>query len=106
MPANDAIEIDVQMNGDASLMDHTRDATVAPTQTAPASPASVASLGTLNRHWLTEEAGYLTFRQSGNLKMRVPLYVAPYPAEFLLDEVSLSVNTAAAGGNASLMTIG
>ncbi len=36
----------------------------------------------------------------------VPVHVAPYPLEFLFDEVSLSVNTAAAGGNASLMTIG
>ena len=36
----------------------------------------------------------------------VPIYVAPYPREFLFDEVSLSVNTAAAGGNASLMAIG
>jgi RHH-type proline utilization regulon transcriptional repressor/proline dehydrogenase/delta 1-pyrroline-5-carboxylate dehydrogenase len=36
----------------------------------------------------------------------VSVHVAPYPAEFLFDEVSLSVNTAAAGGNASLMTIG
>ena len=36
----------------------------------------------------------------------VPVYVEPYPAEFLANEVSLSVNTAAAGGNASLMTIG
>jgi len=36
----------------------------------------------------------------------VPLHVAPYRREALLDEVSLSVNTAAAGGNASLMTIG
>ncbi|HTR86846.1 MAG TPA: L-glutamate gamma-semialdehyde dehydrogenase [Reyranella sp.] len=36
----------------------------------------------------------------------VPIHTAPYPAEFLFDEVSLSVNTAAAGGNASLMTIG
>jgi RHH-type proline utilization regulon transcriptional repressor/proline dehydrogenase/delta 1-pyrroline-5-carboxylate dehydrogenase len=36
----------------------------------------------------------------------VPIHVAPYPREFLVDEVSLSVNTAAAGGNASLMTIG
>jgi len=36
----------------------------------------------------------------------VPIYTAPYPAEFLVDEVSLSVNTAAAGGNASLMAIG
>jgi RHH-type proline utilization regulon transcriptional repressor/proline dehydrogenase/delta 1-pyrroline-5-carboxylate dehydrogenase len=36
----------------------------------------------------------------------VPVYVAPYPVEFLRSEVSLSVNTAAAGGNASLMAIG
>jgi RHH-type proline utilization regulon transcriptional repressor/proline dehydrogenase/delta 1-pyrroline-5-carboxylate dehydrogenase len=36
----------------------------------------------------------------------VPVHVAPYPLEFLFDEVSVSVNTAAAGGNASLMTIG
>jgi RHH-type proline utilization regulon transcriptional repressor/proline dehydrogenase/delta 1-pyrroline-5-carboxylate dehydrogenase len=36
----------------------------------------------------------------------VPVYVEPYPLEFLGNEVSLSVNTAAAGGNASLMTIG
>ena len=36
----------------------------------------------------------------------VQVYVEPYPLEFLFDEVSLSVNTAAAGGNASLMAIG
>jgi RHH-type transcriptional regulator, proline utilization regulon repressor / proline dehydrogenase / delta 1-pyrroline-5-carboxylate dehydrogenase len=36
----------------------------------------------------------------------VPVYTAPYPREFLLNEVSLSTNTAAAGGNASLMAIG
>jgi RHH-type proline utilization regulon transcriptional repressor/proline dehydrogenase/delta 1-pyrroline-5-carboxylate dehydrogenase len=36
----------------------------------------------------------------------VPVFVETYPVEFLSDEVSLSVNTAAAGGNASLMTIG
>ena len=36
----------------------------------------------------------------------MPVYVDPYPVEFLGAEVSLSVNTAAAGGNASLMTIG
>jgi len=36
----------------------------------------------------------------------VPIHVAPYERAFLLDEVSLSINTAAAGGNASLMTIG
>jgi RHH-type proline utilization regulon transcriptional repressor/proline dehydrogenase/delta 1-pyrroline-5-carboxylate dehydrogenase len=36
----------------------------------------------------------------------VPVHLEPYPAAFLFDEVSLSVNTAAAGGNASLMAIG
>ena len=36
----------------------------------------------------------------------VPVYLAPYPRDLLVDEVSLSVNTAAAGGNASLMAIG
>jgi RHH-type proline utilization regulon transcriptional repressor/proline dehydrogenase/delta 1-pyrroline-5-carboxylate dehydrogenase len=36
----------------------------------------------------------------------VPIYLEPYPLEFLSDEISLSINTAAAGGNASLMTIG
>jgi RHH-type proline utilization regulon transcriptional repressor/proline dehydrogenase/delta 1-pyrroline-5-carboxylate dehydrogenase len=36
----------------------------------------------------------------------VTVHVAPYPLEYLFDEVSLSLNTAAAGGNASLMTIG
>jgi RHH-type proline utilization regulon transcriptional repressor/proline dehydrogenase/delta 1-pyrroline-5-carboxylate dehydrogenase len=36
----------------------------------------------------------------------VPLHLAPWRREALIDEVSLSVNTAAAGGNASLMTIG
>ena len=43
----------------------------------------------------------------------VPVFVAPrddpeawYPLEYLMLEQSISVNTAAAGGNASLMTIG
>ena len=35
----------------------------------------------------------------------IPLHLAPYRFEALLDEVSVSVNTAAAGGNASLMTM-
>ncbi|MBS0219396.1 MAG: trifunctional transcriptional regulator/proline dehydrogenase/L-glutamate gamma-semialdehyde dehydrogenase [Proteobacteria bacterium] len=36
----------------------------------------------------------------------VPVHCAPYPADFLFDEIAVSVNTAAAGGNASLMAIG
>jgi RHH-type proline utilization regulon transcriptional repressor/proline dehydrogenase/delta 1-pyrroline-5-carboxylate dehydrogenase len=53
-----------------------------------------AELRALNRR-LAERAGPL-----------VPVHCAPYRLEFLFDEVSLSVNTAAAGGNASLMAIG
>jgi RHH-type proline utilization regulon transcriptional repressor/proline dehydrogenase/delta 1-pyrroline-5-carboxylate dehydrogenase len=53
-----------------------------------------AELRALNRR-LAERAGPL-----------VPVHCAPYPLEFLFDEISLSVNTAAAGGNASLMAIG
>jgi len=48
----------------------------------------------------------LSRRLAGRDGPIVPLHMAPYPLEFLFDEVSLSVNTAAAGGNASLMTIG
>ena len=55
---------------------------------------SADDLRALNRR-LTEREGPI-----------VPVFVEPYPLEFLRDEVSLSVNTAAAGGNASLMTIG
>ncbi len=36
----------------------------------------------------------------------VPIYVAPYPLEFLMRERVTTTNTAAAGGNASLMAIG
>ena len=60
----------------------------------PSSPAAPDELLALSQR-LAERDGPI-----------VPVYVAPYPLEFLIDEVSLSVNTAAAGGNASLMTIG
>jgi RHH-type transcriptional regulator, proline utilization regulon repressor / proline dehydrogenase / delta 1-pyrroline-5-carboxylate dehydrogenase len=48
----------------------------------------------------------LSRRLAGRDGPIVPVHLAPYRREVLLDEVSLSVNTAAAGGNASLMTIG
>ena len=79
VPGGGSIVIDVQMTADAGLMDRSRDATVTGTQTAPPSPASVAGLGALERHALTEEAGYLTFAQGGVTQLRVPLYTAPIP---------------------------
>jgi RHH-type proline utilization regulon transcriptional repressor/proline dehydrogenase/delta 1-pyrroline-5-carboxylate dehydrogenase len=47
----------------------------------------------------------LSGRLAGRDGPIVPVHLAPYRPESLLDEVSVSVNTAAAGGNASLMTI-
>jgi uncharacterized repeat protein (TIGR01451 family) len=79
VPAGQSVELTVQMDADASQMDHSRDDTVDATQTAPSSPASVATLGTLNRHWITEEAGYLVLSQGGQPRLRVPLYSAPAP---------------------------
>jgi RHH-type proline utilization regulon transcriptional repressor/proline dehydrogenase/delta 1-pyrroline-5-carboxylate dehydrogenase len=53
-----------------------------------------------------EELAVLARRLAGRDGPIVALHTAPYRREALFDEVSLSVNTAAAGGNASLMTIG
>jgi uncharacterized repeat protein (TIGR01451 family) len=91
VPAGGAVEIDVQMDANASLMDHVRDATVAATQGAPAPLTGL--LGNLNRHWLTEESGWLTLSQGGNLVLRVPVYLAARPASAMA-----AANTIATGG--------
>lgn len=68
----------------------------------PATPHIVAALFAGS----PEDLRALNQRLAARQGPIVPVYVAPYPVEFLGAEVSLSVNTAAAGGNASLMTIG
>ena len=72
VPAGTSTTFTVQLSATANLLKHTVDPTVAATQTS--------AFGTTPRHWLTEEAGYLTFSQGGVLKMRVPLFSAPVPA--------------------------
>jgi RHH-type proline utilization regulon transcriptional repressor/proline dehydrogenase/delta 1-pyrroline-5-carboxylate dehydrogenase len=54
----------------------------------------------------TEALQALRQRLAARTGAIVPVHVAPYRRAFLLDELSLSINTAAAGGNASLMAIG
>lgn len=54
----------------------------------------------------TEDLFQLNKRLAERPGRIVTVHVEPYPREVLLDEVSLSINTAAAGGNASLMAIG
>ncbi|HEU5108379.1 MAG TPA: S8 family serine peptidase, partial [Micromonosporaceae bacterium] len=77
VPAGGTATLDVQMNATAAAMNHVREASVSPTQAAP---APFAANGNVPRSWLTEEGAHLTFRQSGNLKLRVPLYSAARPA--------------------------
>ena len=74
VPANGTVAFDVQMDATATDMDHVREASIAPTQAAP---APFAATGNVPRSWLTEEGAHLTFRQSGNLKLRVPLTAPP-----------------------------
>jgi subtilisin family serine protease len=64
--------IAVQMQATAAQMKHSRDVTVSPVQT-------------LARHWMSEEAGYVTLTPSqattaSTAKLRVPVYAAPRPA--------------------------
>ncbi|HEX4965895.1 MAG TPA: IPTL-CTERM sorting domain-containing protein [Thermoanaerobaculia bacterium] len=77
VPAGGSTTIPVQMDATAAMMNHTREATVAPGQAAP---SPLTSLGTLARHWLTEEAGYLVLSQGGTPKLHVPLYITSRPA--------------------------
>jgi uncharacterized repeat protein (TIGR01451 family) len=94
--AGETVELDIQMDADSTQMDHTRDVTVAAGQ-AVAAPASFAGLGAIVRHWLTEEMGYLTFSQGGNLEMRVPVYVAPRPASTMSAPATITTGGAPTG---------
>jgi uncharacterized repeat protein (TIGR01451 family)/fimbrial isopeptide formation D2 family protein len=97
IPAMDSTTIDVELSATPAAMDHSRAATVSATLAAPASPASVATLGTQPRHWLTEESGYVTLSQSGDLKLRVPLYVASAPASQMSAAPTIATGGAPSG---------
>jgi uncharacterized repeat protein (TIGR01451 family) len=100
VPANGTATINVQMNAAAANMNHVREASVAPTQAAP---APFAGLGNVARSWLTEEGAHLTFRQSGNLKLRVPLYSAARPASRMTADDA--VVTGGAGTGSTNLTL-
>ncbi len=104
IPAGASVEIDVRMDATADAMEHTRDATVAATQTAPAAPASVASLGVQNRHWLTEEAAFVTLSTGGTLRLRVPVYAATHPLSQML--ATSSIATAGAPTGSTTLALG
>lgn len=95
IPAGDSVEIDVQMAADSTQMDHTRDATVAPAQAAPA--PLTGALGNVNRQWLTEEGAYITLSQGGNLKLRVPVYAVIRPASTMSAPATIPTGGAGTG---------
>jgi uncharacterized repeat protein (TIGR01451 family) len=94
VPGNTSIVLPVEMQADASKMDHTADVTVAPVQAAP---APFSALGNLPRQWLTEAGSYLTFSQGGTTKMRVPLYANPRPVSQMAGAWPIATGGAASG---------
>jgi uncharacterized repeat protein (TIGR01451 family) len=94
VPPGGSVELDVQMDANAAQMRHAREGTVATFQSPPTPPGIG---GTFARHWLTEEAGYLTFSQSGSLKKRVPLYAAVRPASDMAGAANISTGGAPTG---------
>ncbi|HEX3529840.1 MAG TPA: IPTL-CTERM sorting domain-containing protein [Thermoanaerobaculia bacterium] len=94
IPAGDSVTIDVQMDATGSLMNHTKEASIPPGQAAP---APLTALGTLARHWLTEEASYLVLSQSGNAKLRLPLYVASRAASTMAAPATIPTGGAPTG---------
>jgi uncharacterized repeat protein (TIGR01451 family) len=100
VPAGGTATIDVQMDATAADMDHVKEASVAPTQAAP---APFNGIGNIARSFLTEEGAYLTFRQSSDLKLRVPLYAAARPAaQMAADDALVTSGNATGSGSLTL----
>ncbi len=91
VPAGETVELDVQMSADTSLMDHTRDASLFPTQGVQ------ANYGDQPRNFLTEEGAYLTFSQSSALKFRLPVYMAEKPSSMMSGPATIVTGGAPTG---------
>ncbi|HWM91225.1 MAG TPA: S8 family serine peptidase [Thermoanaerobaculia bacterium] len=94
IPGGDAVEIDVQMDANALLMDHVREASISPLQAAP---GALAGLGNVARHWMTEEAGYLVLSQGGVDQLRLPLYLTSRPASTMTAPATITTGGAGTG---------
>ena len=78
VPAGSSITFRIQFDADASIMQHTFDATIVLLQSG------------LPRHWLSEESGYATLTPtSTGPVLRVPIYAAARPAS----DMSTAENT-------------
>ena len=91
VPAASAVELDVQVSADSALMDEKRDPSLASTQNVQ------VNYGAQPRSFLTEAEGYLTFSQAGNLKFRLPVYMAEKPASAMSAPATIPTGGAPTG---------
>jgi uncharacterized repeat protein (TIGR01451 family) len=96
VPANGTVFVDVRVSATASQMRHVRDVSADPSQSAP---GAVAGLGTLPRHYITNESGYVNFSQGANKVLRVPIYAALRPASTMSAPDTLATGNAPTGSS-------
>ena len=90
LAAGASADIDVTMTGNANQVTHNHDATIDLKQTDDS----------LTDHWrqfLSEETAYLNFSSGDILKLRLALYVAPYPASIMSAGGALPTGGATSG---------
>lgn len=93
VPANGSATFQVRLTADARQMKHSRDATVSDTQ------------ANRKRHWLSEEAGYVTLTPGTGPVLRVPVYAAARAASTMSASPS-PISFAAATGTVNLSLSG
>ncbi len=91
VPAGGAVELDVQLSANSALMDEKRDPALAAKQGVQ------ANYGDQPRHFLTEAEGYLTFKQGGSLKLRLPVYMAEKPSSQMSAPATIATGGAPTG---------
>lgn len=94
VPAGGSVFVNVQVDGTATLMNHVRDLSADATQTGP---GTLAGLGALPRHYLTNKNGYLNLNQGATTVARVPVYAALRPASDMAAAPTINTGGAPTG---------
>ena len=98
VPAGQTVELNIQMSADTSLMDHTIDPALFPTQGVQ------ANFGDQPRNFLAEKGSYLTFSQSSNLQFRLPVYMAEKPSSTMSAPPTIVTGGAPTGSTTILLS--
>mgnify|MGYP003592129739 CR=1 FL=1 len=89
--AGASVAFDVQMSANSTQMDEKRDPALDPTQGVQ------ANYGDQPRSFLTEAEGFITFKQAGSLKFRLPVYMAEKPASQMSAPATIATGGAPTG---------